>query len=305
MSMPLTPSSPAPTPTSSSAPLLELDRAEVRDKFPRQPFRVRHRLAGHPLFALPRLMELARSLPEENVEYNAGNLPISVDPAITPRTGLSIEETLRRIEDCGSWMVIKFVERDPAYRELLDRCVDEVLEQAEPRLSGVCERAAFIFVSSPRAVTPYHIDPEHNFLLQIRGRKTMNVFPESDRSLITEQELESFYSGAHRNLVFQEHFQEKAEVFRLEPGDGVHVPITAPHWVQNGDSVSVSWSITFRSALSARRESVYKVNHRLRGLHVAPAPVGAHPAIDAAKLLAFRSALGIKRAVSRRRASNG
>ena len=27
-------------------------------------------------------MELARSLPEENVEYNAGDLPVSVDPAI-------------------------------------------------------------------------------------------------------------------------------------------------------------------------------------------------------------------------------
>ena len=297
MSVPMPSSSPALHPTSASAPLLELDRVEVVRKFPRQPFRVRHRLASHPLFALPRLMELARSLPEENVEYNAGDLPISIDPAVTPRSGLSIEETLRRIEDCGSWMVLKFVERDPAYRELLDRCVDEVLEQTEQPLSGVSERAAFIFVSSPRAVTPYHIDPEHNFLLQIRGRKTMNVFPESDRSLITEQELESFYAGAHRNLVFHERYQDKAEVFHLEPGDGVHVPITAPHWVQNGDQVSVSWSITFRSDFSARRESVYKVNHRLRALRVTPGPVGAHPAVDAAKILVFRSALGIKRAI--------
>jgi hypothetical protein len=295
-------SSPVPSAVESdAAPLLELDRSEVRRKFPRHPFRVRHRLAGHPLFALERLMTLARSLPEENVEYNAGDLPISVDPAITPRTGLSIEETLRRIEDCGSWMVLKFVERDPAYRELLDRCVDEVLARAEPRLPGVSGRAAFIFISSPRAVTPYHIDPEHNFLLQVRGWKTMNVFPESDRSLISEQELESFYSGAHRNLVFQEHFQEKADEFRLEPGDGVHVPVTAPHWVRNGDQVSVSWSITFRSSLTARRETVYKVNHRLRALRLSPAPVGAHPAIDTAKLIAFRSALRIKRTVSGRR----
>jgi hypothetical protein len=302
MSMPLTSSSPAPHPIPSPIPLVQLDRGEARSKFPFRPFLVRHRLTAHPLFALPRLMDLVRSLPEENVEYNAGDLPISIDPAVTPRSGLSIEETLRRIEDCGSWMVLKFVERDPAYRELLDRCVDEVLEQAGSPLSGVGQRAAFIFVSSPRAVTPYHIDPEHNFLLQIRGSKTMNVFPESDRSLISEQELEGFYSGAHRNLVFHERYQDKAEAFHLEPGDGVHVPITAPHWVQNGDQVSVSWSFTFRSDFSARRESVYKVNHRLRGLRVTPAPVGAHPSIDAAKVLAFRSALGIKRAMSWRRA---
>jgi len=300
MSLPLASLSPVEDPIPSSAPLLQLDRDEVRRKFPSQPFLIRHRLAGHPLFALPRLMELARSLPEENVEYNAGNLPVSVDPAITPRTGLSIEETLRRIEHCRSWMVLKFVERDAAYRELLDRCVDEVLAQAEPRLPGIGERAAFVFISSPNAVTPYHIDPEHNFLLQIRGWKSMSVFPEADRSLISEQELESFYSGAHRNLVFQERYQDKAEVFRLDPGVGLHVPITAPHWVQNGDQVSVSWSITFRSALSAQRETVYKVNHRLRGLRISPAPVGAHPAIDTAKLFAFRTALRIKHTIAGR-----
>ena len=169
-------------------------------------------------------------------------------------------------------MVLKFVERDPAYRELLDHCVDEVLAQSEPRLPGIGERAGVRLHLVAGAVTPYHIDPEHNFLLQIRGWKTMNVFPEADRSLISEQELESFYSGAHRNLVFQERYQDKAELFRLDPGDGLHVPVTAPHWVQNGDQVSVSWSITFRSALSARRETVYKVNHRLRALRLSPAP---------------------------------
>ena len=32
-------------------------------------------------------------------------------------------------------------------------------------------REAFIFISSPNTVTPYHMDPEYNFLLQIRGTK--------------------------------------------------------------------------------------------------------------------------------------
>ena len=42
----------------------------------------------------------------------------------------------------------------------------------------------FIFVSSPGSVTPYHIDPERNFLLQVRGNKTMHMFDGSDRSLL-------------------------------------------------------------------------------------------------------------------------
>jgi hypothetical protein len=277
--------------------LLDLDLASVRRRFPHQPFTIRHHLVGHPLFALDRLVELARSLPPANVEYNAGDLPLTVDPAVTPQNGLSIEETIRRIEDCGSWMVLKFVESDPAYRELLDRCVDEVLDLCDPPLPGVSQRYAFIFISSPNAVTPFHIDPEHNFLLQIRGSKKMAVFPVA-QPVISERDLERFYSGAHRNLVFDERYQERATVFSLTPGVGLHVPVTAPHWVRNGDQVSVSFSITFRSELSESREAVYKLNHRLRRMHVAPTPYGARPRVDAAKAFAFRSALAMKRKIT-------
>src|SRR4051794_13037647 len=92
-----------------SASLLEIDAAEFRDCFDRRPFLIRHRLCDHPLFALPRLLELARALPEANVEYNAGQLPINCDPQLTPRNGLTIEETVRRIAECKSWMVLKYV----------------------------------------------------------------------------------------------------------------------------------------------------------------------------------------------------
>ena len=68
----------------------------------------------------------------------------------TPRNGLSIEETIRRIEECRSWLVLKYVERDPEYRELLDRCVDEVQALCDPPLPGIDQREAFIFISSPR-----------------------------------------------------------------------------------------------------------------------------------------------------------
>src|SRR5205823_9977089 len=106
--------------------LLDLEPATFHERFGRKPFRVRHRLCDHPLFELPRLLQLARALPEDRVEYNSGELPVGVDAALTPRTGLSIEETVRRIEECKSWMVLKNVERDPEYGDLLRRRLDEV-----------------------------------------------------------------------------------------------------------------------------------------------------------------------------------
>jgi cytochrome P450 len=39
---------------------------------------------------------------------------------------------------------------------------------SEPLAPGMCQREGFIFISSPGAVTPFHLDPEHNFLLQIK-----------------------------------------------------------------------------------------------------------------------------------------
>jgi hypothetical protein len=90
-----------------------------------------------------------------------------------PRNGLSIQETIRRIEECGSWMVLKFVQQDRDYAELLNRCLDEVEEAAAPFAQPMIRRASFIFITSPRSITSYHTDPEYSFLLQVKGTKTI------------------------------------------------------------------------------------------------------------------------------------
>jgi hypothetical protein len=255
----------------------------------KQPFLVRHDLCGNALFSLAALIELAKRLPESSIEYNAGNVPRTLDPARTPRTGLSVEETIRRIEDCGSWLVIKAIERDAAYRALLERCLSEVEEGAEPLALGIEDLHGFIFVSSPGSVTPYHMDPEENFLLQLRGRKTIHVFDARDRSVLSEQELEHLFSGAHRNLVYREEYEGKAQAFELTPGLGVHVPFTAPHWVQNGPEVSISFSITFHTRASVMRKHAYSINARLRNWGINPAPVGRSPARDYLKQFVSRA----------------
>ena len=268
---------------------LHIEPARFRERFAQQPFVVRHRLTDHPLFALPRLIELARTLPEDQVEYNAGDVSVSLDPARTPRTGLSIDETIRRIEECRSWMVFKNVERDPEYRALLDACLDQVRELSESIVPGMGQREGFIFVSSPNSVTPYHMDPEHNFLLQICGRKQVSLFDGDDRALLSERELEKFYARGHRNLVFDDANQQKAHVFELTPGDGLHFPVTWPHWVRNGPHVSVSFSITFRTLWSDRREILYHVHERLGRLGIRLPAVGSSELADGAKYHAFRT----------------
>jgi hypothetical protein len=269
----------------------EFEPETFRRCFNRKPFVVRHHLADHPLFRLPRLIELARSLPQQFVEYNAGNIPVSIDSRLTPGNGLSVEETIRRIEGHCSWMVLKRVEHDPEYNELLRRCLDEVESLSEPLDPGMYNRAGSVFISSPGSVTPYHIDHEYNFLLQIRGQKTLSVFDGGDRSILAEEELENHFSGPglHRNLVFKEEYQRAATVFDLTPGEALHVPATAPHWVKNGPEVSISFSVNFYTSATDRNRGVHNINSRLRRLGIKPAPVGRSAARDSIKYGAFRA----------------
>ena len=53
--------------------LVELDREVAAAYFDRKPFHLRHRLAGHPSFSLPRLMELALEAVELYIWDRAGS----------------------------------------------------------------------------------------------------------------------------------------------------------------------------------------------------------------------------------------
>jgi hypothetical protein len=261
--------------------LLGIEAHEFAAHFTRQPFLVRHRLATHPLFEVERLLALSRRLPESCIEYNAGELPVSIEHSETPMNGLSAEETIRRIAECKSWMVLKYVEQDAEYGELLAQCLAEVRPHSEPIAPGMCGAQAFIFLTSPRSVTPYHIDPEHNFLLQVRGSKTVHLYDGRDRRLLTEEQLENFYTDRGRNMPFEPWFDEKSWVNEIGPGDGLHFPVTYPHWVQNGEEVSISFSITFRTPDLDRRRTLYRLNADLRRRGWRPPAVGARPWRDA------------------------
>ena len=102
-------------------------RRDLSRPFNRIAFPIRHRLADHPLFSIS---GVSSSWPggcptrASNTTQRTSRSPHPLYEG--PRTGLSTEETIRRIEECGSWMVLKNVEIDPEYRALLDRCLDQV-----------------------------------------------------------------------------------------------------------------------------------------------------------------------------------
>ena len=268
----------------------ETARAALAEAYPEQVTRLTHALSDDPRLTLPALVALAGEFAPENVEYNPGNLPIGIDPKDVPRAKLSIAETVRSIEENGSWMVLKFIEKHPVYRALLEETLAEIDPITRGKTGAMLGMEGFIFISSPGAVTPFHFDPEHNILMQIRGNKVMTLFPASDERIVSGLAHEHFHLGLqHRNLVWQEDFAALGTPISLAPGEAVYVPVKAPHWVQNGDAVSISLSVTWRSEWSYAEADARAFNHILRKRGLTPASPKRWPAQNRAKSLAFRA----------------
>lgn len=259
--------------------LLDIDSHAFAANLGRGAMPLVHALSTHALLTVEAIAELADALPLEKVEHNLGSVPSVLADGEAPRSRLAPGELARGIETNGCWMVLKNIEAVSAYRRLLDSGLDELEPYLAGREGGMRQREGFIFLSAPGSVTPAHIDPEHNLLLQIRGTKEMNVGRFADRA--TEQrELERFYGGGHRNI---HRLPSTPRAFSLGPSDGVYVPPNAPHWVVNGETVSVSLSITFRTPATVRTQRVHSVNAKLRRLRLSPPPPGARPLADRTK----------------------
>ena len=263
-------------------------RAIFAGAYPDAPVKLHHGLAGHPLLAIDALAGLAERMPAASVEYNLGKLPLGVRAEDTPSNGLSLGETIRTIESNGSWAVLKNVERDAAYGALLDAALAELGPIVDARTGAMLNREAFIFLSSPGSVTPFHMDPEHNILLQIRGEKVMTVFPAGDPELVPAVQSEAFHAGGHRNLNWRDDFRQRGTAVKLLPGDAIHVPVKAPHFVENGAAVSVSLSVTWRSERSVAESELHGLNALLRRRGLPVGRISAAPERQGARRLAYR-----------------
>ncbi len=280
----------APTRFADALPAAVFDgpaRARFAALYPERPHVLRHGLTSHPLLEIEALAQLAERLPGASVEYNRGDLPIGVDGKPGPN-GLTIAETIRQVERCESWAVLKNIEQDPAYADLLMGLLEEIRPEIEAATGAMLTPQGFIFVSSPASVTPYHFDPEHNILLQVRGTKTMTQFPAGDTRFVPDEAHETYHSGGPRELKWDEAMLPHGTVFPLTPGEALFVPVMAPHFVRNGPAPSVSLSITWRSEWSYRESDARIFNAILRERGFNPKAPGRWPRQNYAKAYAFR-----------------
>ena len=263
------------------------DNGEFSAKFNRQDFMFDHGLALHPMFERPALAELARRIPKfkDFVYWQNGPVKVNDKWGANPGERLSLEDTVAGIAENDSLVILKHAEQDaiygPVLREILQRIYSFTAATAQ---ADIVLGESLIFLNSPNRKTAYHLDLESNFLLQIRGEKFVHVFDCADRSLTPHQELENFCHGDANGAIYKPDRQKDAHYHHLTPGHGVHFPSMAPHWVQNGDEVSVSININFDLiSIHRRMKRIYRVNRLIRRLGVDPTGPGISPLRDMVK----------------------
>lgn len=297
----MTTSSPGPDRAPGPRPAFSFDAGDFAANYNRLPFQFEHTLAGHPMLELAQLTRLARRLPAAHVHQHRADVTMGDDfynAAATHPTHRGIEDTLAHIDAVGSYVML----RDPgvdaefgAFLEPLWREIGLHVDRLDP---GRTDPMAFVFVASPHAVTPFHVDRVANFHLQIQGEKTIHLWDPADREVLREEDLARCVAEPRDfHAPFRPEFMNRAKTFRQRPGIGVHHPWGAPHAVENGAQVSVSLAVTFRSREMKRRMGLHEFNHRLRRRGLDPGAVGQSAWRDGLKSALWRGYCGARDAL--------
>ena len=247
---------------------------------------IQHNFHHHPLFQLDQLEALAhRLLPNKQCRF--------ITPGATQRSefrhhaqspdGKDLSEVFLNIATPGSWIALYNAETDPAYAALVQEALESVKGVIERDQTHYFSPQLFIFISAPPSVTPFHIDRENNFWLQIRGRKIMSVWDHQDRTIIPANTVEDFIVDRSLSEVrLNDQIEQKKQEWEFSAGDGVYFPSTSPHatrtlaeWSNSDDAVSVSAGIVFYTDTTRQHAYIHACNRSLRKLGVSPRFPGA------------------------------
>ncbi len=280
--------------TPANVPMICCDPKVFHEKMNQLPFEVTHRLAGDPLFELPRLVELAHEVASRKNPHrgfgDAYSLIGTPEPGQKPLEAAkfdSVDETIRQIEHANGWIVLHHIERNPAYQAILETSICDILQLGGKELKRKIKWfEAILFITSPGRATSYHVDRECAWLVQLRGDKEIHLFSRADKDVVPHEELERFWAVDNSAGTYKPQYESRALLYQLKPGNGVHIPVNTPHWLKNGNNISISMNLNFvfHDRLWG---NIYKANHQLRKRGITPRPPGESSVADAVKGAAY------------------
>ena len=232
---------------------------------PRALLTFEHRLAESELFSDASLERLLDGYPRTSLHVTTMGESFEEGGWRTGEvTDISGAELLDAVKNGHLWLNVKELHRhDEGLRRLLDDLYAEIGRAWQTAVPRWC--AGTLLISSPRAFVHYHSDSVPNLLWQIRGRKRVLVYPVQDVELAPPECLERICAGeSDEGLPYTAHFDQRAEVVELSPGQAIAWPQNSPHRVENIEGVNVSLSTEHLTPTARRRVDVLRANRILR-----------------------------------------
>ena len=252
-----------------------------------------HSLVDHPLLQMDEIRKLVKRTPKHQISFSAGKKPESADIGsshIHHKSEHTIEYAIDNMENADAFLFIDSPEKDPKFNQLFQDIKFDLDAFCQKSGYHLWEARLFLFVSSPGAITPYHLDHQHTLLAQIKGTKTLNLWPAFNYDLTPPHELEVFCSRITRKFQMRDKLEHLRKPYKMVPGEGVYLPFLAPHSVQNNDDVSISLSMIFNTFESQKIWNSFRINHILRNrLNLSPTLPGLKPWLDELKHQSIRT----------------
>ncbi|GAA4694440.1 JmjC domain-containing protein [Nocardioides conyzicola] len=261
----------------------------------RTPTAFSHGLTGDPRFSLESIALLGDELGAASISAEKASKPlVSADAGAANALAVaSVSDQIRSLAANDSWFTLLNIEQSEPYRLLVDQLLEGMAADAGIDPATMKRRMGFVFASSPGSVTSAHFDIEHSFLLQLEGHRTLGFGKFADREQ-REREIHRYWNGSFGRL---DTLPEEIAEFELAPGRGAYIPPYTPHWLNNGDSTSLSLTITFFNRNNADESMVQAFNEKVRKLGITPKVYGDAPGRDRAKLVFMRAYGAAKRRI--------
>jgi len=275
----------------------------------REPFKFHHKLMDHPALSLENLTRVIPALPADHVKYSQGLMRNGDDfesAHVQHRSQLSLGETIESIRTSDSYVMVRSPQVHesfhPVFRDLSADVEALLREQFGARQRLLLAPRLYLFIASPNSHTPFHIDRNSTMLLQFRGSKEMVIFPRWEPAVVTHEAREAYAAYDNTKLPWSSEKDRFAKRFDFRPGDGLHIPFIAGHYVRNGsEDVSISMSIIFNTPESQAQLNALRFNHRVRPwmakVGLRPVPVGVSAGRDALKSTFWRAQMKLGRSL--------
>ena len=243
--------------------------------FTRETLSFRHKLQQRMLFTDVALTEILDRYPRDKLGvFTMGPDPLDWKSWKRGKPGdLSGKELLEAARSGRIWLNLRAVnDHDRDYADLCDEIFADKSRFA-PHVKTF-KRDVGLLISSPNAQVFYHLDVALVSLWQIRGTKTVWIYPATE-PYVGQEDLERIVlKETAEQFAFDPAWDEGAQKIVFEPGMMVTWPQNAPHRIVNSDSLNVSLSVEFMTPQAVARANVIYANGKLRRMF------GAHPGVQ-------------------------